>query len=121
MVTVTSSWPRNRLTICGLTEAIAAARSQATVLFAVRVLDLERVAWREGRTRARTYEQHAVAAFMRICLRMLRPGDVVAHDPASDVFLAALLPQPRDSETDLHRTARAVLGEPSGVSSRRPA
>jgi hypothetical protein len=92
MDTVINSWPRNCLTIRGLSEAIAAARPQATVLLAVRVLDLERVAWREGRRRARIYERLAVAAFLRIGLVMLRPGDAVAHEPGSDVFLAALLP-----------------------------
>ena len=111
MDTVISSWPRNRRTVDGLAAQIAAAQPQATVLFAVRVLELERVAWREGRRRARCFQRYALAAFMRICLRTLRPGDVVAHDPDSDVFLAALMPRASDRETDLHRTARAVLGE----------
>jgi signal transduction histidine kinase len=80
-------------------------------LFAIRVLELERIAWREGRRRARRFERYAIASFMRICLRTLRPGDVVAHDPDTDVLLAALMPRASDSETDLHHTARAVLSE----------
>jgi signal transduction histidine kinase len=109
---VTSSWPRNRLTVVALSQAIAQALPQATVLFAVRVLDLERIAWREGRSRARLAERHAVAAFTRICLHALRASDAVAHEPNSDIFLAALLPRAGAApDADLPRMARAVLSE----------
>jgi signal transduction histidine kinase len=78
----------------------------------VRVLDLERIAWREGRSRARAVERHAVVAFTRICLRTLRANDAVAHEPGTDVFLAALLPRAgAAADADLPRMARAVLGE----------
>ncbi|MBD5654679.1 MAG: HAMP domain-containing histidine kinase, partial [Candidatus Eremiobacteraeota bacterium] len=79
------------------------------VLFALRVRDFERIAWRDGRDFALTCEREAVEAFAAACGRVLRDGDALAHAPQTDVFLAALLgPPPR---VDVARTARTVLDE----------
>jgi len=77
------------------------------LLFAFRAVDLERVAWREGRDRALRRERAAAVAFAELCARTLHERHIWEHEPASDVFLAAM-PAPQH---DLPRTARAVSAE----------
>jgi len=62
----------------------------------VRLPELERVAWRRGLRAARALERKATAAFSTAVSRVLRTGDLVAHDGGSDVFVAALLAPTRD-------------------------
>ena len=80
----------------------------------VRLPALERVAWRRGLRAARALERRATAAFSTAVSRVLRTGDLVAHDGGSDVFVAALLAPTRDGGTvaapiDV-RTALARIG-----------
>jgi signal transduction histidine kinase len=86
-------------------------------LLAVRLPELERVAWRRGLRAARSLERAAGAAFSTAVSRVLRADDLVAHDGGSDVFVAALVgptrdgaavPAPVDVRSALARIAAAV-------------
>lgn len=65
-------------------------------ILVIRLPDLERVAWRNGRHAARTLERRAISAFATAVSRVLRGDDVVGHDVGSDVFVAALVAPTRD-------------------------
>ena len=60
-------------------------------LLVVRLRDLERIAWREGRAAARTVERRGLRSFVETATRTLRASDVLAHDADSEDFLAALV------------------------------
>jgi signal transduction histidine kinase len=86
-------------------------------LLAVRLPELERVAWRRGLRAARSLERAAGAAFSTAVSRVLRADDLVAHDGGSDVFVAALVgptrdgaavPAPVDVRSALARIAAAM-------------
>jgi signal transduction histidine kinase len=71
--------------------------ADATVPFlVVRIPALERTAWREGMRQARKLERRACDAFAAAAGRVLRSGDLIAHDEGSDVFIAALTAPTRD-------------------------
>ena len=82
-------------------------RSEECLVFALRVVDLERVAWREGRARARELEAFAADAFGRVCSATLHGSGAHAHETGSDLLIAAVAAP----EVDLPRAARAVLAE----------
>lgn len=73
-------------------------------LVVVRLPELERIAWRRGLRAARRIEQRATAAFATAARRVLRSGDLVAHDAGSDAFVAALVAPTREGEA----TAAAI-------------
>ena len=108
MDTVISSNPPDASAFARLGKALALASGER-VVFALRVPDLERTAWRDGRESALMLERRAAAAFKTVCRRTLRRGDALAHESGSDLMLAALLAPGRP--TDVPRTARAVLKE----------
>jgi signal transduction histidine kinase len=89
----------------------------------MRLPDLERTAWRRGRTAARRLEQCAAAAFVSAAAGVLRAGDLLAHDPRSEIFLIALTDRARDqsgvpSPTDCRNALRrisAALGDATGL------
>lgn len=66
-------------------------------LLVVRLRDLERIAWREGRAAARGVERRSLASFVETATRTLRASDVLAHDDESEDFLAALLSPNRNT------------------------
>lgn len=72
------------------------ALGEGVPVLVIRLPDLERIAWRNGRRAARAIERRAALAFARAVARVLRGDDLVAHDPGSDVFLAALVAPTRD-------------------------
>lgn len=90
-------------------------RSGAAIpLVVLRLPAIERLAWRAGRAQARRLEARAVEAFLALAKRVLRGGDLLAHDAASDAFLAALAarrrggaaePSPLDVRSALARLA----------------
>lgn len=82
-------------------------RSDECLVFALRVVDLERVAWREGRARARELEAFAADAFGRVCAATFHGAGACAHEAGSDLLIAAVAAP----EVDLPRAARAVLAE----------
>jgi signal transduction histidine kinase len=89
--------------------ATLALAAEERVLFALRLPAIEELAWREGRGAALARERDALAAFARVCRRTLRRGDALAHEPGSNLFLAALLAPGIDN--DVIRTAHVVLSE----------
>jgi signal transduction histidine kinase len=66
-------------------------------LLVVRVRDIERIAWREGRSAARALERRSLRSFVETAARTLRSSDALAHDDESEDFLAALLTPMRDN------------------------
>ena len=75
----------------------------------VRIPELERVAWRRGLRPARSLERRASAAFSAAAARVLRSGDAVGHDAASDVFVAALIAPTRGGTAPAPLDARSAL------------
>jgi len=80
----------------------------AVPVLAIRLPELERVAWRRGVRAARLLERRAVAAFGTAVARVLRAEDLVAHERGSDVFVCALA-APMRGETGAPSDARAAL------------
>ena len=79
-------------------------------LLVVRLRDLERIAWREGRAAARNLERRSLRSFVNTASRTLRASDLLAHDDESEDFLAALVSPHRSSGTVATPTdARATL------------
>jgi signal transduction histidine kinase len=68
-------------------------------LLIVRVKDLERVAWREGRAAARIVERRSLRSFVDSASRQLRASDLLAHDDDSEDFVAALVSRNRTTGT----------------------
>jgi signal transduction histidine kinase len=92
--------------IAGLLTGLAAFERRLTSvateprpILVVRLPELERVAWRRGMRAARALERAATAAFSTAVSRVLRVDDLVAHDPGSDVFVAALVGPTREGTT----------------------
>jgi signal transduction histidine kinase len=86
-------------------------------LLVVRVRDLERLAWRQGRAAARSLERRSLRAFVATATRVLRASDVLAHDDESEDFLVALISPtrspgsvatPTDCRATLARLASAM-------------
>ena len=86
-------------------------------LLVVRVRDLQRIAWREGRAAARGVERRSLASFVETASRTLRATDLLAHDDDSEDFLAALVSPnrstgavatPTDCRATLARLAAAM-------------
>jgi signal transduction histidine kinase len=89
----------------------------AVPLLVVRVRDMERVAWREGRAAARIVERSSLRSFVATASRVLRATDLIAHDRGSEDFLAALVSPtrrvgavaaPADCRATLARLASAM-------------
>lgn len=94
MVSVTSS--RNRkpgrvVDLATLTQGLReTGNTEPIPLLVVRVRDLERTAWREGRHAARALERRSVRAFVDTASRVLRASDLLGHDAESEDFVATL-------------------------------
>jgi signal transduction histidine kinase len=80
--------PRAALTLGALARRLGSATD--VPILAVRLPQLERLAWECGRGAARRLERRASRAFAQSAGRVLRAGDLLAHEPASDIFAAAL-------------------------------
>jgi signal transduction histidine kinase len=100
-----------------LERRLAQLAHEPRPLLAVRLPELERVAWRRGLRAAHALERAAGAAFSTAVSRVLRADDLVAHDGGSDVFVAALVgatrdggavPAPVDVRSALARIAAAM-------------
>lgn len=101
MVSVTSS--RAADLALARTDALVAAFAQCPegvrpALAVFHIPDFAGEAWRRGKTAARRLESKTARLFVRTCSQLLRAGDAIAHDPGSDVFLAALLAPARDAQ-----------------------
>jgi signal transduction histidine kinase len=79
-------------------------------LLVLRLAELERIAWREGRAAARALERKSSRAFLAAALQTLRRSDVLAHDAGREDFLVGLLAKTRlTGEAALPVDARATL------------
>jgi signal transduction histidine kinase len=106
------------LSLPQLAERVAESDGAARIpLLVIRMRRLQHVAWRQGRTAARTLERQYVCAFIDVASRILRRSDVIAHDRGSEDFVAALLAPsrsnriaavPADCRTTLARLASAM-------------
>lgn len=92
--------------------ALAGARH--VPLLVIRLCELERVAWRDGRRAARRLERHARDALAAVAAARLRAGDLLAYDRCSATFSIALvargkeaIPLPNDCRATLGRTTEA--------------
>ena len=85
-------------------------RRRHVPLLVLRVAELERIAWREGRVSARRLERRAREAFARIVSERMRAADLPAHDRNSECFSIALTATARRGEgTALPDDCRAAL------------
>jgi signal transduction histidine kinase len=66
-------------------------------------------AWHEGLRSARALERRTIAAFERAANRIVRQGDLLAHDPGSDRFAIAMLSPSRASRRPQSHEIRATL------------
>ena len=109
---------RRLLTAATLADRLSVlARDKHVPLLALRVADLERIAWREGRVCARRFERRAREAFARFAREGMRAADLPAHDWGSEIFAIALVASarrdgaaalPPDCRSTLTRTACAL-------------
>jgi signal transduction histidine kinase len=89
-----------------LVEALG--RRVEVPLLVLRVPELAQRAWRDGRPAALRLERETAVAFARAAERIVREGDALAHEPASDWFAVAMLAPARDGRVSL-LDARSAL------------
>jgi signal transduction histidine kinase len=88
---------------------VAALGEQRDVpLLVLRLPEVARLAWRNGRRAAQRLERETVDAFARAAERLVREGDRLAHEPASDWFAIVMFSPARDA-TALTLDARSAL------------
>ncbi len=90
-----------------LLEVLAQGRD--VPLLVLRLPEVARLAWRNGRRAARRLERETVEAFARAAERIVREGDRLAHEPGSDWFVIAMLAPARAGSTALTLDARSAL------------
>ncbi len=94
----------------------AAVTAAPVPLLALRLPEFERIAWRDGKPAAKRLEQQIARTFVNASARLLRAGDLIGHDPGSDVFVIAMAapargrpaPSPADCRMVLERVAAAL-------------
>jgi len=96
-------------TLAALASDLERDGGDAVPVLVVRIPELERMAWRRGLRAARMLERTATAAFSAAASRVLRAGDAIAHDPGSDVFVAALVAPTRAGAAPVPIDARSAL------------
>lgn len=106
------------LTEAGLAGRIArVAGSRDVPLLVIRICELERVAWREGRAAARRLERRARDVLAGVASARLRVGDLLAHDRNSAIFSIALTARGNEGPP-LPQDCRATLGRATEAFSR---
>jgi len=95
--------------LTALERRLSELTTEPRPILVVRLPALERVAWRRGLRAARALERAATAAFSTAVARVLRAGDLVAHDAATDVFVAALVAPTREGAAPVPVDARSAL------------
>ncbi len=83
---------------------------ETTVLLVLHVPRFAQVAWRDGKRAGRRLERSTARAFARAAERVMRDGDMLAHDPGSDWFALAMLAPARRGSRVPSFDARATLG-----------
>ncbi|MGZ3497637.1 MAG: sensor histidine kinase [Vulcanimicrobiaceae bacterium] len=118
MASATSSLARKRpQSLASLAAALESALAQRPVpLLVLRLPEFERVAWRAGKRAAQRVERETTRAFLAAAARLLRAGDLLGHDPGSDVFAIVMTSpsregrpiSPVDCRSALERIAAAI-------------
>lgn len=118
MASATSSRARSRArNVRSLCAPLARVVEQHPVpLLVLRLPQLERIAWRQGKRAALRLERESSAAFLEACRKALRTGDVTAHDRGTDLYVigmtapsrASRVPGPIDCRSALERIAGAM-------------
>lgn len=85
-------------------------------LLALRIPAFEAIAWRDGRSAARTVERRALAGLQ--AAGVLRAGDALAHRSGSDRFAIALLAPARSGRRPQAPEVRLALGRIAGAAAR---
>lgn len=78
-------------------------------LVVLRMPEFAELAWRTGKRAAQRLERLTVSAFSGAAQRLLRVGDIVAHEPGSDWFAIAMLAPARDGSILMSIDVRAAL------------
>jgi len=106
---------RRILTKAGLVRRLAPVLAKRSVpLLVIRLREVERVAWLQGRTSARRLERQACAILADVAHQRLRTNDLLAHERNSEIFSIALrarsdeeILSPDDCRATLERTTEA--------------
>jgi signal transduction histidine kinase len=111
MVSATNSPARKLIkTTQALAAPLARALQRGVVpLLVLRLPELQRIAWHTGKRAAQQLERAGCAAFIDAARRLLRRGDLIAHDRQSDVFIIAMTSPSRQRRTAAPADIRAVL------------
>lgn len=80
-----------------------------TALLVLRLPRFAQVAWRDGKRAGRRLERATARAFAHAAQRVMRDGDVLAHDAGSDWFALAMLAPARHGASARSFDARATL------------
>lgn len=97
-------------TIARLGESLGAAVIRGPVpLLVLRLPQFERIAWRAGKRAARRLERTITEAFETAARRVLRSGDLTAHDAGSDAFVITMTAPSRMHGVPAAADCRAVL------------
>ncbi|MGH7716085.1 MAG: sensor histidine kinase [Vulcanimicrobiaceae bacterium] len=79
------------LSRAGLARCLAPLVARGHVpLLVIRLREIERIAWLQGRTSARRLERQASSVFSHAVREQLRTTDLLAHDRNSEIFSIAL-------------------------------
>lgn len=97
-------------TLASLASPVAAALQRGPVpLLVLRLPEFERLAWRDGKRAACRLERDTTAAFMESAARVLRTGDLAAHERGSDIYAIVLTAPSREPRSPSPIDIRAVL------------
>jgi signal transduction histidine kinase len=94
--------------VARLREAVASSR-EAVPLLLLRLPEFAEIAWRDGRRAAQRIEKTTVRAFAIAARRVIRDGDLLAHEGGSDWFAVAMISQRREGRSFGAVDARAAL------------
>lgn len=110
MASAISSRAPKALRFAALREPLNVALTAGPVpLLALRLPEFERIAWRDGKPAAKRLERRTTRAFLNSSGRLLRTGDLVAHDPGSDVYAIAMSAPARSGPLPSAANCRMVL------------
>ncbi|MDE2482536.1 MAG: HAMP domain-containing histidine kinase [bacterium] len=88
---------------------VACEQGRAVALLAVRLPEFAQLAWRDGRRAALRLERMTARAVALAAARVMREGDLAAHDAGSDWFALAMLAPARDGAFAQALDARSAL------------
>jgi signal transduction histidine kinase len=101
--------PEISRTVSDVAQPVRHLRDARTSLLVVRLVELERIAWRAGKRAAQRAERAATRVFEGAVRALLRRDDALSHDAGSDVFAVRLLAPGRNATQLLPCHCRSVL------------